>query len=83
MGLLEDKRRARHFYRFLSAVYDRVNPFVWTEAMRAEAERDGSVLGRLPIEVRIRNEWTRFSRRCHVESSISEDRQDGLVEFTL
>ncbi|MFB6354491.1 MAG: methyltransferase domain-containing protein [Halobacteriales archaeon] len=37
MGLLEDKRRARLFYRFLSAVYDRVNPFVWTEAMRAEA----------------------------------------------
>jgi demethylmenaquinone methyltransferase/2-methoxy-6-polyprenyl-1,4-benzoquinol methylase len=37
MGLLEDKRRARVFYRFLSVVYDRVNPFVWTEAMRDEA----------------------------------------------
>jgi demethylmenaquinone methyltransferase/2-methoxy-6-polyprenyl-1,4-benzoquinol methylase len=37
MGLLEDKRRARLFYRFLSKVYDRVNPFVWNEAMRAEA----------------------------------------------
>jgi demethylmenaquinone methyltransferase/2-methoxy-6-polyprenyl-1,4-benzoquinol methylase len=37
MGFLEDKRRARLFYRFLSKVYDRVNPFVWNEDMRAEA----------------------------------------------
>ncbi|MFB6143063.1 MAG: methyltransferase domain-containing protein [Halorientalis sp.] len=37
MGLLEDKARARTFYRYLSTVYDRVNPFVWTEEMRAEA----------------------------------------------
>ncbi len=37
MGFLEDKRRARLFYRFLSKVYDRVNPFVWDEDMRAEA----------------------------------------------
>ncbi len=37
MGVLEDKGRARLFYRFLSKVYDRVNPFVWTEAMRTEA----------------------------------------------
>jgi ubiquinone/menaquinone biosynthesis C-methylase UbiE len=37
MGLLEDKARARTFYRYLSKVYDRVNPFVWNEAMREEA----------------------------------------------
>lgn len=37
MGILEDKRRARLFYRFLSKVYDRVNPYVWNEDMRAEA----------------------------------------------
>ena len=37
MGLLEDKRRARLFYRFLSRVYDRVNPAVWTEPMRDRA----------------------------------------------
>jgi len=37
MGVLEDKSRARLFYRYLSTVYDRVNPFVWNEAMRAEA----------------------------------------------
>ncbi len=37
MGLLEDKGRARLFYRFLSTVYDRVNPLVWNEQMRAEA----------------------------------------------
>jgi demethylmenaquinone methyltransferase/2-methoxy-6-polyprenyl-1,4-benzoquinol methylase len=37
MGLLEDKARARLFYKYLSRIYDRVNPFVWTEAMRDEA----------------------------------------------
>jgi ubiquinone/menaquinone biosynthesis C-methylase UbiE len=37
MGVLEDKARARTFYKYLSKVYDRVNTFVWTEEMRAEA----------------------------------------------
>jgi demethylmenaquinone methyltransferase/2-methoxy-6-polyprenyl-1,4-benzoquinol methylase len=37
MGVLEDKSRARLFYKYLSKVYDRVNPFVWNEQMRAEA----------------------------------------------
>jgi len=37
MGLLEDKGRARLFYKYLSKVYDRVNPFFWTEEMRAAA----------------------------------------------
>jgi len=37
MGFLEDKGRARVFYKYLSRVYDRVNPFVWTEEMRDDA----------------------------------------------
>jgi len=37
MGVLEDKARARTFYRYLSTVYDRINPLVWTEGMRDEA----------------------------------------------
>lgn len=37
MGLLENKRRARIFYKYLSQVYDEVNPFVWTEEMRDTA----------------------------------------------
>jgi len=37
MGILEDKSRARLFYKYLSKVYDSVNPFVWNEEMRAEA----------------------------------------------
>jgi demethylmenaquinone methyltransferase/2-methoxy-6-polyprenyl-1,4-benzoquinol methylase len=37
MGVLEDKSRARLFYKYLSKVYDRVNPFVWTAEMRDEA----------------------------------------------
>ena len=37
MGVLEDKGRARTFYRYLSTVYDRINPFIWNEQMRDEA----------------------------------------------
>jgi len=37
MGVLENKSRARTFYKYLSKVYDRVNAFVWNEEMRAEA----------------------------------------------
>ena len=37
MGILENKSRARLFYRYLSTIYDRINPFIWTEEMRAEA----------------------------------------------
>ena len=50
MGVLENKARARLFYRYLSKVYDRVNPFIWTEEMRTEAldlldlDRDDRVL---------------------------------------
>ena len=50
MGVLEDKSRARLFYRYLSTVYDEVNRFIWTEEMRTEAlgllslDRDDRVL---------------------------------------
>jgi ubiquinone/menaquinone biosynthesis C-methylase UbiE len=37
MGILENKSRARLFYKYLSTVYDQVNPFIWNEEMRAEA----------------------------------------------
>lgn len=37
MALLDDKGRARVFYRFLSRIYDRVNPVFWNEAMRERA----------------------------------------------
>ncbi|MEF8786130.1 MAG: SAM-dependent methyltransferase, partial [Haloarculaceae archaeon] len=29
MGVLENKSRARTFYKYLSKVYDRINPFIW------------------------------------------------------
>ena len=50
MGILENKARARLFYKYLSKVYDRINPSVWNEEMRAEAlsrlgiDRDDRVL---------------------------------------
>ncbi|MFB6111546.1 MAG: methyltransferase domain-containing protein [Halobacteriaceae archaeon] len=37
MGVLEDKGRARTFYRYLSQVYDQVNKLVWTTEMRDAA----------------------------------------------
>ena len=37
MSLLEHKGRAKLFYRFLSRIYDRVNPVFWNETMRDEA----------------------------------------------
>ena len=37
MGILENKARARLFYKYLSTIYDRINPFIWNEAMRDEA----------------------------------------------
>jgi len=37
MGLLEDKARARVFYKYLSRVYDTINPFIWNEGMRDDA----------------------------------------------
>jgi demethylmenaquinone methyltransferase/2-methoxy-6-polyprenyl-1,4-benzoquinol methylase len=37
MGVLENKARARLFYKYLSRVYDQVNPFIWNEEMRDEA----------------------------------------------
>jgi demethylmenaquinone methyltransferase/2-methoxy-6-polyprenyl-1,4-benzoquinol methylase len=37
MGVLENKSRARIFYKYLSKVYDRINPFIWNEEMRDEA----------------------------------------------
>ena len=37
MGVLEDKARARLFYKYLSRAYDTINPFIWNETMRDEA----------------------------------------------
>lgn len=37
MGILENKARARVFYKYLSKVYDQINPFVWNEEMRDAA----------------------------------------------
>ena len=37
MGILENKARARLFYKYLSQVYDTINPFIWNDEMRDEA----------------------------------------------
>ena len=43
MRLIQHKREAYWFYRFLSLGYDRwVNPLFWTPAMRASALAEGA-----------------------------------------
>ena len=37
MSLLENKARARVFYRYFSELYDTINPFIWNEEMRDRA----------------------------------------------
>lgn len=50
MGILEDKARARLFYKYFSKIYDTVNPYVWDDRMRNralewfDADRDDRVL---------------------------------------
>ncbi len=34
MALLDDKKRARHFYKYFSKVYDLINPFFYSNEMR-------------------------------------------------
>ncbi|MBE8540018.1 methyltransferase domain-containing protein [Geoglobus acetivorans] len=34
MGILEDKKRARTFYKYFSKIYDFVNPFFYSDEMR-------------------------------------------------
>ena len=34
MGILENKKRARIFYRYFSKIYDRVNPIFYSNEMR-------------------------------------------------
>ena len=44
MGLIQHKREAYWFYRFLSLGYDRwVNPLFWTPAMREAALAHGAL----------------------------------------
>lgn len=37
MGILENKANARQFYKYLSKVYDSINPFIWNAEMRDTA----------------------------------------------
>jgi MPBQ/MSBQ methyltransferase len=50
MPLIQHKREAYWFYRFLSLWYDRwVNPLFWTPAMRTEALADARLAGELEV----------------------------------
>ncbi len=52
MGILEDKRRARIFYKYFSKIYDRVNPIFYSEEMRRKVV-DMSEVGKGDLVVEI------------------------------
>lgn len=52
MGILEDKARARNFYRYFSRIYDFVNPFFYSDEMRRTVVDMAKVVkGDLVLEV--------------------------------
>ncbi|WP_457590886.1 methyltransferase domain-containing protein [Geoglobus sp.] len=52
MGVLEDKRRARNFYRYFSKIYDFINPFFYSDEMRKTVVDMAKVVrGDLVLEV--------------------------------
>jgi demethylmenaquinone methyltransferase/2-methoxy-6-polyprenyl-1,4-benzoquinol methylase len=81
MGVLEDKDRARTFYRYLSTVYDEVNSFIWTEDQRDQAlnlldiERDDRVL-----DVGCGTGFATEGLLEHVETVHGLDQSDGQLQ---
>ncbi len=52
MGILEDKRRARIFYKYFSKIYDRINPIFYSEEMRKKVvDMSGVEKGNLVVEI--------------------------------
>src|SRR5215218_8533519 len=67
MGLIQHKREAYWFYRFLSLGYDRwVNPLFWTPAMRARA-LEAARLDRPELDVLDAGAGTGFTTEAIVE----------------
>jgi MPBQ/MSBQ methyltransferase len=67
MGLIQHKREAYWFYRFLSLFYDRwVNPLFWTPAMRARAVETAD-LDRRDLDVLDAGAGTGFTTEAIVE----------------
>jgi nucleotide-binding universal stress UspA family protein len=82
MRLIQHKKEAYWFYRFLSLVYDRwVNPLFWTPAMREQA----LALARLDDLQRIADELGRQvrdgARYAGVEAEFVAARGDPFVEL--
>ena len=84
MGYLEDKRRARLFYRYLSHVYDHVNPFVWTEEMRSEAlARLDITAGDVVLDVGCGTGFGTVGLLQHVEPVYGLDQSSAQLEKAL
>ncbi|WP_456369903.1 methyltransferase domain-containing protein [Geoglobus sp.] len=76
MGVLEDKARARNFYRYFSKVYDFVNPFFYSHEMRRTVVDMAKVVkGDLVLEVGCGTGFTteEIARRVGEENVVAVD----------
>ncbi|NOY10641.1 MAG: methyltransferase domain-containing protein [Archaeoglobi archaeon] len=76
MGILEDKKRARNFYRYFSKIYDFVNPFFYSDEMRKTVVDMAKVAkGDLVLEVGCGTGFTteEIARRVGEENVVAVD----------
>ncbi len=76
MGVLEDKARARNFYRYFSKIYDFVNPFFYSYEMRRTVVDMAKVVkGDLVLEVGCGTGFTteEIARRVGEENVVAVD----------
>lgn len=74
MALLDDKRRARRFYRYFSKVYDFVNPIFYSEEMRRKVVDMANVEeGDLVLEVGCGTGFTTYEIVRRVKDVVAID----------
>ncbi|RLI83322.1 MAG: chitin-binding protein, partial [Archaeoglobales archaeon] len=74
MALLDDKRRARRFYRYFSKVYDFVNPIFYSEEMRRKVVDMANVKeGDLVLEVGCGTGFTTYEIVRRVKDVVAID----------
>uniref|UniRef100_A0A7C2NN13 Methyltransferase domain-containing protein n=1 Tax=Archaeoglobus fulgidus TaxID=2234 RepID=A0A7C2NN13_ARCFL len=76
MGILEDKKRARIFYRYFSKIYDYVNPIFYSEEMRRTVVDMANIDGNsLVLEVGCGTGFTteEIARRVPEENVVAVD----------
>jgi demethylmenaquinone methyltransferase/2-methoxy-6-polyprenyl-1,4-benzoquinol methylase len=80
MGFLENKARARLFYRYFSELYDTINPFIWNEEMRDQAlEWFGIEEGDVVLDVGCGTGFATEGLLQHTDEVHGLDQSDGQL----